>query len=310
MRIAVVDPSRTVQKIVSQLLETRHHEVRPFADAPEALEFIAADEDVSALVTSVELPSMSGIELCRRVRAMGTGVRPLYVVLMSSNYDSGKLVEALDNGADDFIGKPPAVEEMYARLRAAERIDDMQRKLMVLAMTDPLTGVLNRRAFFDRAHEVCREAAAGGALSAILFDIDNFKWINDDFGHDVGDRVIRALAGEAAALKEILGRLGGEEFSLLLPSRTLDCAIAVAEELRLRLAGMRLDEGGQAVTFTASFGVSEWRPGDTIDTLLKRADVALYRAKELGRNRVVAENEVTNAGGEGQGIGIARARTR
>jgi diguanylate cyclase (GGDEF)-like protein len=186
----------------------------------------------------------------------------------------------------------------------------MQRKLMVLAMTDPLTGALNRRAFFERAHEVCREAAAGGALSAILFDIDNFKWINDDFGHDVGDRVIRALAGEAAALKEMLGRLGGEEFALLLPGRTLDYAIAVAEELRLRLAGMRLDEAGQAVTFTASFGVSEWRPGDTVDTLLKRADVALYRAKELGRNRVVAENDVTTAGGEGQGTGIARARTR
>ena len=129
MRIAVVDPSRTVLKIVTQLLEARGHSVRTFTDGREALDQITSDLDVDALITSMELASMSGVELCRQVRALATNGRPIYVVLMSSNYDRSKLIEALGSGADDFISKPPAIEELYARLRAAERLGEMQRKL-------------------------------------------------------------------------------------------------------------------------------------------------------------------------------------
>src|SRR3989304_5207096 len=142
MRIAVVDPSRTVLKIVAQLLEARNHEVRSFTDGRVALEHLQSNPDVDALITSMELASMSGVELCRQVRALAPGGRPIYVVLMSSNYDRSKLIEALDSGADDFISKPPAIEELYARLRSAERLGDMQRKLYKLATTDPLTGAL------------------------------------------------------------------------------------------------------------------------------------------------------------------------
>ena len=310
MRIAVVDPSRTVLKLVTQLLEARGHSVRTFSDGREALDQITSDLDVDALITSMELASMSGVELCRQTRALATAGRPIYVVLMSSNYDRRILIEALDSGADDFISKPPAIEELYARLRAAERLGDMQRKLYKLAMTDPLTGALNRRAFFEKAQEACTRTEAGGVLSAILFDIDHFKYINDDFGHDVGDRVLRAIAGEVTAEKLILGRLGGEEFAVALEGAEIEEAVRIAERLRLRFAGMQLDADGKPVRFTSSFGVSQWKPGDTIDGILKRADMALYQAKESGRNRVVTAGATVAPLVPGMPEGLVRARAR
>src|SRR5438128_10593894 len=178
MRVVVVDPSRTVLKFIARLLATRNHEVRTFVAAREALECVRSDLSVGALITSDELlpmSEMSGIELCWEARLLATCRRPIYIILMSCDRDQHKLIEALDSGADDFIGKPPVAEELYARLRAAERVATMQRELLRLATTDPLTDVFNRRAFFERAGGICARAEAGGALSAIGFDIDHFK---------------------------------------------------------------------------------------------------------------------------------------
>jgi two-component system cell cycle response regulator len=292
MRIIVVDPSRTVLKIVTQLLEAGHHEIHPFTDGLAAFDYVKLNPNIDALITSAELGSMSGMDLCKKIRLLSANSRQsIYIVLMSSNYEPRKLIAALDNGADDFIGKPPAMEELYARLRAAERLISMQRELVRLATTDPLSGLLNRRAFFEQAQEVC--ACAGRPqsviISAIMFDIDYFKRINDEFGHGVGDDVIRAVASEVISEKGIVGRLGGEEFAIVLRGRTLTDAIEDAERLRLKFAELRLATPGKAVRFTCSFGVSEWRDGESIDHLLKRADVALYSAKKTGRNRVVAD---------------------
>src|SRR5882762_2096633 len=119
MRIVVVDPSRTVLKIVARLLEAGAHEIHPFTDGLAALEYIKSDPNVDALITSAELGSMSGADLCKKIRQLSANRQPIYIVLMSANYEQRKLIEALDGGADDFIGKPPATEELYARLRAA-----------------------------------------------------------------------------------------------------------------------------------------------------------------------------------------------
>jgi two-component system cell cycle response regulator len=289
MNVVLVDPSRTVLKIVTGLLEARDHAVRAFTDGQQALDSIKADPTVQALITSAELTSMSGVDLCRRTRQLASRGRPIYVILMSSNQAGQTLIEALDNGADDFIGKPPVVEELYARLRAAERVGTMQRELLRLATTDSLTGMLNRRAFFVQAEEACARAEAGGVLSAGMFDVDHFKCVNDLHGHDAGDAAIRGIAREASATPNaVLGRLGGEEFAFLLEGKTLSEAVDVAEELRLRLSKLRFETATEEMTLTCSFGVSQWLPGDSIDGLLKRADVALYKAKLDGRNRVVA----------------------
>ncbi len=288
MRVVLVDPSRTVLKFVGRLLEARNHEVRPFTEGRDALDYIKSDIEVDALITSAELITMSGLELCWETRLIAASRRPIYVILMSSNREQHNLSEALDSGADDFIDKPPVAEELYARLRAAERLAAMQRELIRLATTDPLTGLLNRRAFFEGAVELCARAAEGNALSAVMLDIDHFKQVNDLYGHDMGDEVIRAVAKEAVRESASAGRLGGEEFALLLDGRAMSRALETAEGLRRRMSALRFRSGNKTFTLTCSFGVSEWEPGDTIDRLLKRADVALYAAKTSGRNRVVA----------------------
>jgi two-component system cell cycle response regulator len=288
MRVALVDPSPTVLKFVTRLLEADRHEVRSFTDGREALDYIKSEPAVSALITSTEPKSMGGLELCSETRRTAGNNRAIYVILMSSRSDEKMLIEALDSGADDFVGKPPTAEKLYARLRAAERLGSMQRELIRLATTDALTGVCTRRAFFGRAAAMCERAAAGAALCAIMLDIDHFKNINDRHGHNVGDEAIAAVARQAMSADVLVGRLGGEEFALVLEGRTLAEALDCAEALRERLSRIEINGSAGLVTLTCSFGVSEWEPGDTIDQLLKRADIALYAAKVRGRNRVVA----------------------
>ena len=289
MRIVLVDPSRTMRLFVTRLLEAGGHEVSAFADGTEALACMRADPEVAALITSGEIGSgMSGLELCWETRVLAGRDRPIYVILMSSSIDKNRLGEALDSGADDFISKPPVADELYARLRAAERLGAMQRELVRLASVDPLTGLSNRRVFFERA-EVARERCRdGGALTAIMFDIDHFKRVNDLYGHDVGDLAIASVAQLAAAVGVLVGRLGGEEFGILTEGQHLHDGVKLAERLRAAVAALRLTTLNGPLTLSCSFGVSEIMPGESIDDLLKRADVALYAAKTGGRNRVMA----------------------
>jgi diguanylate cyclase (GGDEF)-like protein len=280
MRVVLVDPSRTMRLFVRRLLEARDHEVLPFADGRDALACLRENDDVAALVTSVELDGISGLELCWEARVLAGRDRPIYVILMSSSIDKSNLGEALDSGADDFISKPPIADELYARLRAAERLGAMQRELVRLASVDSLTGLHNRRVFFELAEGA---RACSGALTAIMLDIDHFKRVNDLYGHDVGDQAIAAVAMIAAAEDAIVG----EEFAMLLRGKSLSEGASLAEELRGRIASLQLDTSNGALTLTCSFGVSERKAGESIDDLLKRADVALYAAKTSGRNRVV-----------------------
>ena len=312
MRIALVDPSGATRSHVAGLLKARGHEVLNFADEQATLLRIEADPLVEALITGDELKAMSGLELCWETRLLATYRRPIYVLFMSSDGSHRTLIEALDSGADDFIGKPPLAEELYARLRAAERIASMQRELIRLATIDPLTGVCNRRGFFEQATEACERAVATGELSAIILDIDNFKRINAAYGHDTGDQAIRACARTAAIKEGLVGRLGGDEFAMLLEHRTLPQAIEIAEDVRLKLAERPIETDKGAITLTCSIGVSECAAGDTIDELLRRADAALYDAKAGGRNRVVGAHAslLASLSANPQPPGITRAVAR
>jgi diguanylate cyclase (GGDEF)-like protein len=148
--------------------------------------------------------------------------------------------------------------------------------------------MFNRRGFFEQAVQPCLCAEKGASLCAIMADIDFFKRINDCHGHDAGDNAIFAVAHELMSGSWHAGRLGGEEFALLLEERHMTEAVAVAEDLRRQIAALRIPADGELLSLTCSFGVSEWRAGDSIDPLLKRADMALYEAKLSGRDRVVA----------------------
>jgi diguanylate cyclase (GGDEF)-like protein len=292
MRIILVDPSRVGIKVMTRLLEERGHSVLPFNDGIAALDHIIHDVDVDVVMTSFELPGLSGLELCWEVRALANAEqRPIHVIAMSSSHDEAKLVEALDSGADDFIVKPPNAQELSARLRAAERITQGQRELIRLATRDPLTGLLNRRALFEAGARVAERASATTPVAAIMFDIDHFKRVNDSFGHDVGDVVIQTVATLGAALPGCVGRIGGEEFAAVVDADTT-LARTLGERLRRSMAVAQVDTGTVALSVTVSVGVAVIQAREPLDFLLKRADIALYQAKSGGRNRVVVDGLV------------------
>ncbi|MGY2047333.1 GGDEF domain-containing response regulator [Methylobacterium sp. JK268] len=289
MHIVVVDPSRVVLKVISALLDPRGYTVNTFTDSREALDFVTANDTVTALITSLEVRPLSGLELCWSARLLAENHRPLSIITMSSARNARNLAEALDSGADDFIDKPPGAEELYARLRAAERMTTMQRELIRLAATDSLTELLNRRAFLQRLGDLADRAGNHGRIGFVLADIDTFKTINDEHGHDVGDLAIQGVARALGEIPDtIVGRLGGEEFGIVLPGRTLEEAEAAANRLRLRCTQLRFKGKRGPVQLTCSFGVSAWSEGETPASLHKRADIALYEAKSTGRNRVVS----------------------
>ncbi|WP_411903958.1 GGDEF domain-containing response regulator [Methylorubrum thiocyanatum] len=287
MHIVIVDSSRVVLRIVAGMLEPRGHVVTQFTDSVEALAYVTDTPKVRALITSLEVRPLSGLELCWSARLLAESSRPLSIIAMSSARNARNLAEALDSGADDFIDKPPGAEELQARLRAAERLTTLQGDLIRLAETDPLTALLNRRAFLQRTRDAAQKAGPFGNLCAILLDIDHFKRINDEYGHDVGDAAIKAVAGLIEP-EGIAGRLGGEEFAVIVAGHPLAAAEAIASRLRLKASDLRIRSPKGPVRLTCSFGVSEWSDGETVEGLLKRADIALYEAKATGRNRVVS----------------------
>lgn len=292
MQIVIVDSSRVVLNIIASLLEPRGHAVHAFTDSEAALAYLTATPKVRVLITSLETRPLSGLELCWAARLLAEERRPLHVITMSSARNVRSLAEALDSGADDFIEKPPSAEELNARLRAAERLTTMQEELIRLAETDPLTGLCNRRAFFARAGSAAGRVGRHGRLSAVLADIDHFKRINDEHGHDVGDRAIHAVA-ELVGGEGIGGRLGGEEFAVILPGLGLDAAAEHAERLRRRVRDLRIPSDKGSVGLSCSFGVSTWVEPDGVPALIKRADIALYEAKTRGRDRVVTQHAET-----------------
>lgn len=286
MHIALADPSLTVRRIVKSMLESWGHQVTTYDDAPKTLNGILANKDIRALITTAEHTSGSGVQLTHEVRRTIGIDRPLYIIVMSCTRQQKALVDALENGADDFISKPPAPEELKARLRAAERLTSMQAELISLANTDALTGLLNRRAFFDGAKKALKNATPDKPVTALICDIDFFKSVNDTYGHDAGDAVLRAVAAEAKKLPGLVGRIGGEEFAFLL-STPLTEATDVAEAFRHFVSRLVMHVGSQKINVTCSLGAAECLPDDTIDSLLRRADIALYKAKHSGRNRLV-----------------------
>ncbi len=173
-----------------------------------------------------------------------------------------------------------------------KKLAEARRLLETLATTDPLTGLSNRRQIMARLEEECERIQRGGiGLSCIMLDVDHFKQVNDTYGHQQGDEVLKMIASQArASLRayDVVGRYGGEEFIVLLPETDLETAQAVAERLHLAIQASAIlkTATGQPQPTTVSLGLTQWRSGDTVDTLIHRADEALYRAKANGRNRI------------------------
>ena len=191
-------------------------------------------------------------------------------------------------------------EELERRVRErTAALEDANTRLNALASTDYLTGIANRRHFYDIAlRELARVAGGGGKASLIMFDLDHFKQINDRFGHGAGDSVINCVVNavqETVRPMDLFGRFGGEEFLILLPDTSRAIALEVAERVRKKVEDMRCEHDGRGIYVTVSVGVTEWNGNADLETLIRRADHALYQAKASGRNRVRLSAEAGEA---------------
>ena len=274
------------------------HEVTGPAD-PAA---ILSDVDASRydlFVVSLSAASYDPLRLCSQIRS-SHALRQIPILLLTDSADEARTAKALELGANDYLVRPIDRNELSARVRTQikrRRYDEGLRQTLQatieLAVIDPLTGLNNRRFLETHLPNAMNRARADGKpLSLLIADIDHFKRINDGWGHDAGDAVLRQFA---ARLKESLRgsdlacRFGGEEFVVLMPEAEERVGQTIAERLRRRISDYPFEIGGEEITVTVSVGIAELDPmADDPETLLQRADRGLYAAKRQGRNRVVA----------------------
>jgi diguanylate cyclase (GGDEF)-like protein len=290
-RILVAEDDRVLQDLVAELLSEAGYDVATASDGDEALKLVRELEPDLVLL-DVTMPRLDGHAVCREIRAGGPAAPQ--VIFVTAHGAVEDRVAGLDLGAIDYLVKPFYPPELEARVRAALRTKAALDALALDAATDPLTGLLNRRQLETRAAAaVLLSRRHGRPLACLLLDIDHFKGVNDRYGHLAGDAVLREVAGRlrgSVRRSDVLARFGGEEFLLLLPETGASGALMVAERIRRELAAapVHLPPPRPPLFITASIGVAAWSPElSDAASLFDAADRALYRAKALGRDRVV-----------------------
>lgn len=305
--VLVVDDDLLLSRLVAHWLRSAGYEVTQAADGLEALRAVQqAPPDI--LITDWDMPQLDGIELCRAVRQLDLP-HYVYIIVLTARNDEELLVASLDAGADNFLHKPVAREELLARVRSSARLLQLQAQLQRAALVDPLTNLATRRMFFDHLtrqwHRAKRENTP---LSCVVCDIDFFKRINDVYGHATGDLVLQTVADvirRQTREMDCLSRLGGEEFCALLPGADEEHAVAWAERVRQAIARTGVLVGDSLLFVTASFGVAELASDMTLpEQLVDRADQALLCAKQAGRDRVVRYSSIVESAEATQPAGM------
>ena len=268
-----------------------------FGDPRNAVQAISAGVDL--VVVDLTSKHFDGLRVCARVRSdAATRNTPILAVVDPDARD--QMVRALDLGVNDVVARPVDAGELAARIRTqlrraryADKLRDRLDESLELAVTDPLTGLFNRRYLASRLDQAAEGfQRAGEPLSVILFDLDQFKAVNDRHGHAAGDFVLKAFASTLRSQLraiDIAGRFGGEEFLVILKDTPADCAADAAERIRAAVArqDFSVKATGDALNVTVSAGVAQMRDGETVGQLLDRTDAALYDAKNGGRNQIV-----------------------
>ena len=297
-RVLIVDDNeRQAQRISAEI--SREH--RPVVETEMERALMTARGPVDLIIVNGAAKAFDGLRLCAALRSdESTRLAPILVILDPD--ERGRMVKALELGVNDILTRPIDPQELAARARTQikrKRYTDFLRNnldhSLELAVTDQLTGLHNRRYMEGQLTALATRANMGGdPVSALMIDIDHFKKINDGYGHDVGDEVLREFAVRVASNVRAIDlpcRFGGEEFVVIMPGARLEDAQRVAERIRTHVAGspFRVAGGTELLTVTISIGVATTRgEGDTPEALLKRADDGVYEAKASGRNRVVA----------------------
>jgi two-component system cell cycle response regulator len=301
-KILVVDDSAADGRVIQSTLEADHN-VTVVSEPDRALE-AARIGDFDLIIVSLLLRESDGLRLCSSLRTMEeTRQSSLLVLIEDTQVDH--LVKALDIGVNDYLMKPIDRNELMARSltqirrkRYQDKLRDNYQMSMAMAVTDVLTGLHNRRYMESHLGNLVRRAVEGARpVALVILDIDHFKLVNDTHGHDVGDEVLKQFSERIQQNVrgiDLAARYGGEEFIIVMPDTDLAVAQSVAERLRQFIADLPFtvstEEG--ALDISASFGVTASGTTDTPETMIKRADEALYQAKHEGRNRVVVHDPV------------------
>ena len=296
-RILVVEDDRVTREYVSGLLRGAGMSVRALESGSAAVD-LARHGKVDLVLLDVVMPGISGVDVCRMIKSV-TADSFVPVILVTAKADTASRVEGLRIGADDYVCKPFDERELLARIEGMLRIKKMhdevnkaRSRLQELAVRDDLTGLFNFRYLHTRLHEEFKRAERyREPLACAMIDIDGFKGFNDDYGHDVGDQVIRGVARRLEeSLREIdvVARYGGDEFLLILPSTHFSGALTVADRTWRSVGERPFEINGAPLKVTCSIGVALYPSRDvgSKDEVLKAADAALYQAKDEGRNRI------------------------
>jgi two-component system, cell cycle response regulator len=296
-KILAVDDSAIYRRLVEQSLSRERYSVLLAKNGNEALDLFAQHQP-GVVITDWTMPDIGGPELCSRIRRDFRDCH-CHLILLTSNTDKEQVVEGLAAGADDYLTKPFHSGELVARVEVGRRVVELHREIQAknrlleeMALTDALTGLPNRRAIDVWATRQLSAAARHDfSIWAVMADLDHFKKINDTYGHDAGDTVLRGFADILKAntrQSNICGRLGGEEFVLMFTHVEKDGAKTAVERVRKHFVERQFTLGDKTLLATASFGVAGFRGTQPpeLNTLLTRADSALYAAKHNGRNRI------------------------
>ena len=299
MQALVVDDSAVYRKLIGDHLRSWGFGVTLAESGSEAWQILEQPNAPKLVLLDWVLPDLDGIELCQRIRQAGSSSPYVYIILLTSKEGRQNMLQAMQAGADDYLVKPFDELELKARLLVGKRILDLQEELVSAresmrhaATHDSLTGLTNRGeilAMLER--ELERGRRERKPLAVILCDIDHFKNVNDSLGHLFGDEALREIGRRLRAQLRVydgVGRYGGEEFLMVLPSCDLPNALLRANELREIIAKTPVVSSGEERLITMSMGVaiSACEGKNEVEMLLNQADAGLYKAKEKGRNRI------------------------
>ncbi len=299
MRILLAEDSKLYRHLISGCLKEWGFDFKIAHDGPSAWQLLESEWAPTLAVLDWVLPGINGLELCQRLRTRTEAERYVYSIVLTAKNQKQDLLDAMNAGADDFLSKPFDPPELKARLLAGKRIILLQRELIAAreslrfaATHDAMTGLSNRSEIISFLRcELARARREKRPVGIVLADLDHFKNINDSFGHSAGDAVIQETARQLRAGLRVydgVGRYGGEEFLMVLPSCDLNATLSRADSIRKAIETNTISAAQGNLTATASMGVTVAEPhlDLSVEVLLERADEALYLAKNNGRNRV------------------------
>jgi diguanylate cyclase (GGDEF)-like protein len=296
MKILVAEDDPVTRRLLKLSLGRWQYEVALVTDGTQALEILLGEDAPRLAILDWVMPGVEGIEICRELRRRPQGSYT-YALLLTSKSRKEDVLKGLEAGADDYLIKPFDLLELQARLWTGRRIIALQDQLIAAreemrerATHDALTGVWNRASILEiLKREINRSARKDGLLSCLMMDLDHFKRINDDFGHQAGDDVLRVVTRRVqSALRpyDSLGRYGGEEFVVVAPDCDKNSAFSLAERLRTAVNNAPVPSATGAIPVTLSLGVASLtEDSNSPESLLRSADKALYGAKSAGRDR-------------------------